>query len=276
MVATKTAGLVIAVALALGGTAYFHVEKVNQVNPDGTYGATVKLTSTKPFESIRSVEEKDIPLRIQASELPKGQASAGKMIKREIFTLTRSNLNNVAANWRRKYQKTYGTQAELEYRTEVIIKRATLVTNLNTDASQRRKSVNYVLNAFSDLTDEEFTAKHLGYKKPNYLLGNGPQSEINLSYGTLATPLLDSHLASIPHKDWRDEGAVTPVKDQGNCGSCWAFAAVASIEGADFIGNHMQTRVRSFSEQFLVDCSRGFNKGCQGGHMVYAFDYVKA
>jgi len=74
--------------------------------------------------------------------------------------------------------------------------------------------------------------------------------------------------------NWVTKGAVTPIKDQGQCGSCWAFSATGAIEGAVFVAGKGLTSV---AEQQLVDCAGAQgNQGCNGGLMDYAFDYVIA
>jgi C1A family cysteine protease len=70
--------------------------------------------------------------------------------------------------------------------------------------------------------------------------------------------------------DWREEGVVTPIKNQGHCGSCWTFSATGAMEGAYAIYSGI---LKSFSEQQLLDCVKKDN-GCNGGEMIDAFEYV--
>lgn len=74
--------------------------------------------------------------------------------------------------------------------------------------------------------------------------------------------------------DWNSYGVVTPVKDQGNCGSCWAFSTVAAMQSHwNILGKGRNTL---FSEQQLVDCAGDFdNNGCNGGLPSHGFEYIR-
>jgi len=116
------------------------------------------------------------------------------------------------------------------------------------------------INKFADLTADEFKAKFTGGvripKKSLRRQTDGP-------FNTTANP------TSV---DWSQKGAVTPVKNQEQCGSCWAFSTTGSVEGAWFLSNGT---LPSLSEQQLVDCSTAEgNQGCNGGLMDQAFQYI--
>jgi len=113
-------------------------------------------------------------------------------------------------------------------------------------------------NKFADYSRAEYK-RLLGYKK-------------SVAEGHVKTYELP---ATIPDSvDWRTSGAVTPVKDQGQCGSCWAFSATGALEGRYFIKNN---KLISLSEQQLVDCSTSLgNQGCNGGEMYLAFQYAQS
>lgn len=85
---------------------------------------------------------------------------------------------------------------------------------------------------------------------------------------------LPAHIKLPASVDWRQHGAVTHVKDQKTCGSCWTFASTGAIEGQYFLKTG---HLLSLSEQNLLDCSTPYgNFGCDGGNPLSAFDYVKA
>ena len=112
-------------------------------------------------------------------------------------------------------------------------------------------------NQFSDWTHEEYRSL-LGLRE-------GLQQENVVVFNAENTP---------ESVNWVEAGAVTGVKDQGQCGSCWAFSSTGSIEGAHFVATG---ELLSFSEQQLVDCANlrhGYgNMGCNGGLQTYAYNY---
>jgi len=124
------------------------------------------------------------------------------------------------------------------------------------------------INQFSDMTSEEFQDTVLdreGWKARNAERAGRPEPE--------ATPARLLRRSKGGTVDWRKKGAVTPVKNQGQCGSCWTFSATGSIEGVHFLANHKLT---SFSEQQIVSCCHvNGAAGCNGGIMDSAFQYVK-
>ncbi len=116
------------------------------------------------------------------------------------------------------------------------------------------------MNQFADLENHEFVSMMNGYK------GCHHSNSTKVFQPDLSVP----KAATV---DWRTKGAVTEVKNQGQCGSCWAFSTTGSLEGQHFLKNN---ELVSLSEQNLVDCSgKEGNQGCNGGLMDQAFKYIK-
>jgi len=126
--------------------------------------------------------------------------------------------------------------------------------------NKQGKSFKLAVNQFADMSKEDFRAKYLGFKFVDQAhLRSKNVAELN----NVSLP------ASV---DWNAKGAVTPVKNQGQCGSCWAFSTTGSVEGAWFIA---KGSLVSLSEQQLVDCSQAQgNQGCSGGLMDQGFQYI--
>jgi cathepsin F len=161
-----------------------------------------------------------------------------------------------------KFNKVYKSIDEFNAKFEVFKKNYVLVKQLKTlQASSNHTSFEYGVTPFMDLTPEEFQATYLNLnvnhlKKLKFLNPN----KVLTAKGN-ETPAA---------WDWREHGAVTPIKNQGFCGSCWAFSSTGNLEGQYFLSTG---KLQAFSEQQLVDCDK-VDQGCNGGLMEDAFRYL--
>jgi cathepsin X len=155
-----------------------------------------------------------------------------------------------------RFGRKYATTSEREHRRKVFKENVAFM------AAENAKGLSYTLGVthFADLTFVEWRSQYLmGYKKT---------SAKNASLGVFRAPAGSALPDSV---DWVAKGAVTPVKNQAQCGSCWSFSTTGALEGAAFIAGRPLTPL---SEQNILDCDKGGNK-CQGGSMDQAFDWVK-
>jgi len=153
-----------------------------------------------------------------------------------------------------KYGKNLLTGAEHDVRKSIFGDNLKFIEKHNAEHALGLHTYTVGVNQFADMTNEEFVTQFTGFKPME---------------GTKETAI--EVVGDLPKSiDWRQMGAVTPVKDQGRCGSCWAFSTVGTIEGAHF---KKTGELVSLSEQNLVDCSMR-NHGCNGGNPYVALMFT--
>lgn len=178
-----------------------------------------------------------------------------------LTSLLKSHLWN---KFVKHHGKQYLSEEHSQLRQNIFNRNLDIIEKHNSEYAMGLHTYTLGVNAFADWTFEEFADMMFGTRF-NMTHRKGA------SVGTFAK--LADHVQIADDVDWRQEGAVTPVKNQGQCGSCWAFSTTGSLEAAHF---RLTGKLISLSEQQLVDCSSKFhNQGCNGGLMDNAFEYVK-
>ncbi|XP_057502568.1 actinidain-like [Actinidia eriantha] len=160
-------------------------------------------------------------------------------------------------SWLVEYGKSYNALGEKERRFEIFKDNLRFVDEHNADVN---RSYRVGLNQFSDLTVEEYQSIYLGNRF------NPRRTKVSDRYEPRVGDQLPDSI------DWRAKGAVLGIKNQGNCGSCWAFAAIAAVEG---INQLVTGNLISLSEQEIVDCQKKPpNNGCKGGSRGGAYQFI--
>ncbi|KAF7846704.1 hypothetical protein BT93_L3897 [Corymbia citriodora subsp. variegata] len=172
----------------------------------------------------------------------------------------------VFERWMARHGRIYMDNLEKAKRYEIFLKKLRFIEDFNSKAANRSYTVG--LNQFSDLTTEEFRARYNGFRPTPRSLNSSAATTFNYQNVTQAQDSINSIPDSI---SWVDKGLVGSIKQQGLCGSCWAFSTIATVETLLAIKGG---RMVDLSEQQLIDCNTD-NGGCKSGSEIEAFRYME-
>jgi len=167
-----------------------------------------------------------------------------------VATVLSANIHPEFLQFMGKYNKVYNNDVEFLKRMEIFKNNMALAAEWSHQGSAR-----FGATEFADMTPEEFAEMYLMPNLPEHVEG----------------PLMDiPDVEAAASLDWRTKGAVTPVKNQGQCGSCWAFSATENLESVNFLATG---KLVELAPQQIVDCDKAWY-GCSGGWPYGAFQYL--
>ncbi|XP_011176338.1 cathepsin L [Solenopsis invicta] len=161
------------------------------------------------------------------------------------------------------HNKVYKSPVEEGYRMKIYMDNKRKIAEHNRKYELNEVTYKLGMNKYGDMLHHEFVNTLNGFNK-----------SVTAGIETEGVTFISPANVKLPDEvDWTKQGAVTAVKDQGHCGSCWAFSSTGALEGQHFRSTGYLV---SLSEQNLIDCSGKYgNNGCNGGLMDYAFQYIK-
>jgi len=175
-------------------------------------------------------------------------------------SIEESDWDTLWSSYQEQFGKTYDDSVSTDARREIWHQNMLYIMKEN----EKNTAYSLGVNQFTDLTNEEFTSTYLGYKPQN-------MSKLGTTLGRFH---YDGDILDLPSDwDWSEASVevVTPVKDQGSCGSCWSFSATGALEGALAVGNGW---TQTMSEQQILDCDTS-GGACNGGEPSQALNWEK-
>jgi len=238
---------------------------------DKAYEVTYYVSFGGQIDSIKMIES-GVEDKMQSclANLPKQNLGGAKSRRRRSLMSTKKNTLKFSKGqeyvaylfdtFNTHFNRTYGEdETELKQKKfEVFTENMKLVRHLN---QIERGSAQYGMTKFMDMTTDEFS-KHF---RPGFVDHFGERPKVADTRSLLKSTKVPESV------DWRKLGAVTPVKNQGSCGSCWAFSTTGNVEGQWF---RKTKNLVSLSEQELVDCD-SIDQGCNGGLPSNAYNVIK-
>jgi len=182
-----------------------------------------------------------------------------------LVSLATCNLHGEFSMWKEEHRRVYATKQEEYKRFALWLDSHHKIQAWN--SNNTFGNARFGLGPFSDWSSEEFQAFSRGVLPVSSFPGLAQMKKANTDWSLL------NSVNAPPTLDWRTKGAVTGVKNQGQCGSCWSFGSTGTLEGAHFLATG---KLVSLSEQNLIDCSGKccYNEGCNGGRVDWALTYV--